>query len=154
VSTSISPWAGASQSAHGPATRRPSFAVASRCNLNGRKFWACHRAEKPAVRQGHRSFSKWRDDRIVPLICPTCQNVFAGSVKASMPATPCYFAWGCFRYFRVRRAVARVRRPPSPKWASAWQPSLGYRERRLEASTAPALPLSFPIMIAGRLAEP
>jgi hypothetical protein len=37
------------------------------------------------------------DDAIVPLICPTCQNVFA--VKTSMPATPCYFAWGCFRYF-------------------------------------------------------
>src|SRR5882724_10480620 len=26
-----------------------------------------------------------RDDGIVPLICPTCQNVFAGSLKASIP---------------------------------------------------------------------
>ena len=40
---------------------------------------------------------KLRDDAIVPLICPTCQNVFAD--KASMPATSGYFAWGCFRYF-------------------------------------------------------
>src|SRR5713101_2750486 len=70
---------------------------------------------------------------MVPLICPTCQNVFAS--KASVPAPPpCYFAWGCFRYFsweqeprrpcgclsrddrRVAcRAVARAQRsPPSP----------------------------------------
>src|SRR5712671_1776337 len=79
---------------------------------------------------------------MVPLICPTCQNVFAG--KASMPATPCYFAWGCFRYFswereprrpcgclsrddrRVAcRAVARVQRsPPSPD--GLWRGSLRY----------------------------
>jgi hypothetical protein len=47
--------------------------------------------------QRHGRFYKWRDDAMVPLICPTCQNVFAG--KASMPAPPCYFAWGCFQYF-------------------------------------------------------
>jgi hypothetical protein len=47
--------------------------------------------------QRHARFYKWRDDGMVPLICPTCQNVFAG--KASMPAPPCYFAWGCFQYF-------------------------------------------------------
>ena len=29
---------------------------------------------------------KLRDVEIVPVICPTCQNVFAA--KASMPATP------------------------------------------------------------------
>jgi hypothetical protein len=38
-----------------------------------------------------------REDGIVPLICPTCQNVF--TLKASMPTTASYFAWGCFRYF-------------------------------------------------------
>ena len=48
------------------------------------------------------------DDGIVPLICPTCQNVLAG--KASMPATTCYFAWGCFRYFGWERSAA----PSSP----------------------------------------
>ena len=44
---------------------------------------------------------KMREDGLMPLICPTRQNVFAGSLKASMPATPCYFAWGCFRYFSL-----------------------------------------------------
>ncbi len=51
---------------------------------------------------------KLRDDGIVPLICPTCQNVFAGSLKASMPATTCYFAWGCFRYFSWEREPRRA----------------------------------------------
>jgi hypothetical protein len=39
----------------------------------------------------------------VLVICPTCQNVVTGSLKASMPAALFYFAWGCFRYFRFRR---------------------------------------------------
>ena len=79
---------------------------------------------------------------MVPLICPTCQNVFAG--KASMPAPPCYFAWGCFRYFswereprrpcfclsrddrRVAcRAVARAQRGP-PSLDGPWPGSLRY----------------------------
>jgi hypothetical protein len=34
------------------------------------------------------------DDEYVPVICPTCQTVFA-----AMPATTGYFAWGCFQYF-------------------------------------------------------
>src|SRR6267142_84031 len=92
--------------------------------------------------QRHGQSYKLCDDGMVPLICPTCQNVFAG--KASMPATPCYFAWGCFRYFswereprrpcgclsrddrRVAcRAVARVQRsPPSPD--GLWRGSLRY----------------------------
>jgi hypothetical protein len=45
---------------------------------------------------GPRAFNGLCDDEGVPLICPTCQ-VFAQS--ASVPATACYFAWGCFRYF-------------------------------------------------------
>jgi len=32
----------------------------------------------------------------VPLICPTCQNVFAGSLKASMPATTMLLCMGLF----------------------------------------------------------
>jgi hypothetical protein len=40
------------------------------------------------------------------LICPTCQNVFAESLKASMPVTTGYFAWGCFRYFGLEAASA------------------------------------------------
>ena len=82
-----------------------------------------------------------RDDGIVPLICPTCQNVFAGVRSEHRPR--CYFAWGCFRYFsweRERRsalrlgsvacrAVARGGSPPSPKRASARQPSLASRAK-------------------------
>src|SRR5467141_3737495 len=46
------------------------------------------------------AFCKLRDDGIVPLICPTCQNVFEG-IRSKHPCQrpPCYFAWGCFRYF-------------------------------------------------------
>jgi hypothetical protein len=58
-----------------------------------------------------------------------------------MPATGRYFAWGCFRYFSLGaritlrlgsaacQAVARGTRPPSPKWASARQPSLASRAK-------------------------
>jgi hypothetical protein len=84
---------------------------------------------------------KLRDDAIVPLICPTCQNVFAG--KESMPATTMLLCMGLFSMFWLGasaalalrpgsvacRAVARVRRPPSPKWASARQPSLASRAK-------------------------
>ena len=51
---------------------------------------------KVAPNRALRAFDGLCDDEAVPLICPTCQ-VFAQS--ASLPATACYFAWGCFRYF-------------------------------------------------------
>src|SRR6266851_2362367 len=47
-------------------------------------------------RTGPWAFYKSRDDGIVPLICPTCQNVFAGSLKASMPATTMLLCMGLF----------------------------------------------------------
>jgi hypothetical protein len=47
--------------------------------------------------QRHGRFYKLRDDGMVPLICPTCQNVFAG--KASMPATPLLLCMGLFSIF-------------------------------------------------------
>jgi hypothetical protein len=63
------------------------FAVASRCNFNcGQGFFACNRAGGARCRAGPWTFCKWRDDRIVPLICPTCQNVFAGFAQ-SLPAS-------------------------------------------------------------------
>ena len=37
------------------------------------------------------------DNEDMPVICPTCQNVFCGIAQK---AGPSYFAWGCFRYFR------------------------------------------------------
>jgi hypothetical protein len=67
-------------------------------------FLIDHRAEQPAVGPGHGHFCKWRDGVIVPVICPTCQNVFAGPVKTSMLAAKSYFAWGCFRYFSLEGA--------------------------------------------------
>jgi hypothetical protein len=51
---------------------------------------------KIAPNRALRAFDGLCDDEAVPLICPTRQ-VFAQS--ASLPATACYFAWGCFRYF-------------------------------------------------------
>jgi hypothetical protein len=62
------------------------------------RFFVRNRADAPAIGQGQGVYKLW-DDGIMPLICPTCQNVFAGSLKASMPAATGYFAWGCFRYF-------------------------------------------------------
>src|ERR1700730_13432833 len=77
-----------------------------------------------AVRTGngqrHRRFYKLRDDGMLPLICPTCQNVCAG--KASMPATPCYFAWGCFRYFSWEREPRRIPQPGAENLATPRQP--------------------------------
>ena len=87
-----------------------------------------------------------RDDAAVPLICPTCQNVFAGSLKASMQAITGYFAWGCFRYFswerQPRRPCAVVpdddrscewqiwrRGPPSPGGCGAGPPALSLRSK-------------------------
>src|SRR6266481_2760171 len=92
--------------------------------------------------QRHGQSYKLRDDGMVPLICPTCQNVFAG--KASMPATPQLLCMGLFdilvgsenrvglaavfpeMILRVAcRAVARVQRgPPSPD--GLWRGSLRY----------------------------
>ena len=50
-------------------------------------------------RTGPWPFCKLRDDAIVPLICPTCQNVFAGSLKAAMPATTMLLCMGLFSIF-------------------------------------------------------
>jgi hypothetical protein len=49
------------------------------------------------------------DDGFVPLICPTCQNVFRVEIRASDHHA--YFAWGCFRYFAGVRGTGL----PSPR---------------------------------------
>ena len=82
-------------------------------NIRGEpeKFTRSSRAEigLQSRREPDGRFYKWRDDAIVPVICPTCQNVFAGN--ASMPAPPpCYFAWGCFRYFGWSEAHLAARK--------------------------------------------
>ena len=64
-------------------------------------------APKARCRAEPWAFYKLREDGIVPVICPTCQIVLAPNARCQRP--PCYFAWGCFRYFaipRLRRVVA------------------------------------------------
>src|SRR6266705_3311570 len=67
------------------------------------RIFAQNRTEQRAI-AGPRAFNGLCDDEAVPLICPTCQ-VFAQS--ASVPATACYFAWGCFRYFWLGAQLRR-----------------------------------------------
>jgi hypothetical protein len=60
---------------------------------------------RSSIAQLRGCIAKLRDDEEVPLICPTCQNVFVG--MASMPAPlsfqgVAFFAWGCFRDFMFR----------------------------------------------------
>jgi hypothetical protein len=42
---------------------------------------------------------KWRDDRIVPVICPTCQMFSNGSVKAILAGDPRLLCMGLFSIF-------------------------------------------------------
>src|SRR5712671_3836559 len=88
VFTSISPRARASESARGSATREATLRCgepmqlrrADATSIVGKDFLPAiaqsHRTAR--CRAGPRAFCKLRDDGIVPLICPTCQNVFAG----------------------------------------------------------------------------
>ena len=97
---------------------------------------------------------KLRDDVIVPLICPTCQNVFRKVAPSTHAGGHRLLCMGLFSIFWLGagrrapspdglrgslrhemacvacRAVARgPSSPPSPKWASAWQPSLTSRAK-------------------------
>jgi hypothetical protein len=58
----------------------------------------CDRAEA-AAGQGDRHSCKWRDGVIVPVICPTCQNVFERSVKTPMPKAKKLLCMGLFSIF-------------------------------------------------------
>jgi hypothetical protein len=72
---SISPWARGSEArAVRPRAGDRSLRRAGATSMMG--FWACNRAEAPVVGQGDGCFYKWRDDEDMPLICPTCQNIF------------------------------------------------------------------------------
>jgi hypothetical protein len=44
--------------------------------MHCRDFLAWDHAEQPVVGKAHWHFYKLRDDSIMPVICPTCQNVF------------------------------------------------------------------------------
>ncbi len=90
-------------------------------SIAGKDFLPAIALEEPVVGQGPWAFCKWRDDGIVPLICPTCQNVFAG-IAQSYPCQrpPCYFAWGCFRYFGWKPEPRRPLRLSFPLMIAAW----------------------------------
>ena len=65
-----------------------------------RRVWSLNPSyELPQMPLSRRATSicRLRDDAIVPVICPTCQNVFAGVQSLQRPGAIC--AWGCFRYF-------------------------------------------------------
>ena len=65
----------------------------------------------------------------VQVICPTCQNVFAGSHAGDL-STVHGVVFDIFGLGRMAcPAVARVQRPPAPEWASAGQPSLASRAK-------------------------
>ena len=54
--------------------------------------------EAPAVGQGD-GHCKWREDVIVPVICPTCQNVFARQAKTSIAGVVRLLYMGLFPIF-------------------------------------------------------
>ena len=66
--------------------------------------WFCgmmnRRAERP-VWQGHEQLRKLRDDPIMPVIGPTCQNIFAG--QGIHAGDPRYLCMGLFSIFLVER---------------------------------------------------
>jgi hypothetical protein len=95
-------------SARGFATRRRSFGVREPVQLALSVKILCLRSRRSARVGRAMSVHQWRDDGIVPLICPTCQNVFAARyVRAS--DRQAIFAWGCFRFFDWERAVPTLR---------------------------------------------
>src|SRR5882672_10316498 len=74
-------------SARGSATREATLRCGEPVQLQlwGRIFRLQSR-RRARCRAGPWAFCKLRDDGIVPLICPTCQNVFAGFAQ-SIPAS-------------------------------------------------------------------
>ena len=76
------------------------------------RIFAQNRTEERARYRGPRAFNGLCDDEGVPLIRPTCQ-VFAQST--SVPASACYFAWGCFRYFGWEHSYGEISclKPPT-----------------------------------------
>ena len=62
----------------GNARGDPSLWRAGATSMVGKDFLPAIALEEPCCRAGPWAFCKLRDDGIVPLFCPTCQNVFAG----------------------------------------------------------------------------
>ena len=102
------------------------------------RIFAQNRTEERARYRGPRAFNGLCDDEGVPLIRPTCQ-VFAQST--SVPASACYFAWGCFRYFwlgaQLRRDILLEAAHSSEacSWSSATSRVAATRSRRARGRT-------------------
>src|SRR5215831_9463750 len=64
----------------------------------------------PGSRQVARPGMTDREDRILPVFCPTCQIDFAKIEKRQCPQAIGYCAWGCFRdsCCPVTRAASRT----------------------------------------------
>src|SRR5207302_428603 len=93
-------------------------------------FFACKRARGARCWAGPWAFYKLRDDGIVRLSCPTCQNVFAGSLKASQPATIMLLCMGLFSIFWLGAKVHGL-----PSRSSRWllAPPVRLRSRFAQA---------------------
>jgi hypothetical protein len=60
---------------------------------------ACNRAQAPVVGQGDGRFYQLRDAELVPLICPTCQNVFCGTGQGIDAGDTTLLCMGLFSIF-------------------------------------------------------
>src|ERR1700722_17449046 len=118
---SISPQEMRIGNARGSESRGRSFAAASLCKFNGRDF-GCDRAEGPVAGRGPWASYDWRDDGLMLVICPTCQNVFAGIAQRPEQATLHGVVFDIF-VARPISGIAKSRtvRPPPPARPCAWR---------------------------------
>src|ERR1700682_2627765 len=79
----------------------------------GEAFSAATATDAPAI-AGRRVHGEFRNNEIMPLICPTCQ------IALRMPAAACYFAWGCFRYLGARASKGSSPTSSAVMLAKAW----------------------------------
>ena len=54
--------------------------------------WKRQLQKSDAIAPGREAFARFRNNGIMPLICPTCQVVVSNVVVSNAG----YFAWGCF----------------------------------------------------------
>ena len=77
---------------------------------------------------------------------PDVSKCFLRVLKASMPATPRYFAWGCFRYFvfdRCRSEEPELRSTRGGEWVACHLEALPEEQDPL-SDPHEALPISTP----------
>ena len=92
-------------SGRGTATRKRLFAVASRCDFNCRDVW-------PVIAPRARWAAAWAVLQIARRYncaadLPDVSKCFRRISQSIQASAPCYFAWGCFRYFSWEREPRR-----------------------------------------------